>query len=157
MPSNHLILCHPLLLLPSIFHNIRVFSELKLTWSMFLLLPRQELWLIQLTTDFRIKTQNLSSCLFSHFPHHALASSVNHHSLDTTHNHTIVHAISYWTILLPFENPYPPFIEVSHIWVQIPALTPKSCLAFCKLLEFSKLTHLQNGNHNTYFTRWLRR
>ena len=27
MPSNHLILCHPLLLLPSIFHSIRVFSS----------------------------------------------------------------------------------------------------------------------------------
>ena len=27
MPSNHLILCHPLLLLPSIFPNIRLFSH----------------------------------------------------------------------------------------------------------------------------------
>ena len=27
MPSNHLILCHPLLLLPSIFTSIRVFSN----------------------------------------------------------------------------------------------------------------------------------
>ena len=27
MPSNHLILCHPLLLLPSIFHSNRVFSN----------------------------------------------------------------------------------------------------------------------------------
>ena len=27
MPSDHLILCHPLLLLPSIFPNIRVFSS----------------------------------------------------------------------------------------------------------------------------------
>ena len=27
MPSNHLILCHPLLLLPSVFHSIRVFSN----------------------------------------------------------------------------------------------------------------------------------
>ena len=27
MPSNHLILCHPLLLLPSIFPNIRIFSN----------------------------------------------------------------------------------------------------------------------------------
>ena len=27
IPSNHLILCHPLLLLPSIFPNIRVFSN----------------------------------------------------------------------------------------------------------------------------------
>ena len=27
MPSNHLILCHPLLLLPSIFPSIRIFSN----------------------------------------------------------------------------------------------------------------------------------
>ena len=36
MPSNHLILCHPLLLLPSIFPNIRVFSNesaLQIRWS----------------------------------------------------------------------------------------------------------------------------
>ena len=34
-PSNHLILCHPLLLLPSILHNIRVFSSesvLRIRW-----------------------------------------------------------------------------------------------------------------------------
>ena len=36
MPSNHLILCHPLLLLPSIFPSIRVFpneSVLHIRWS----------------------------------------------------------------------------------------------------------------------------
>ena len=35
MPSNHLILCHPLLLLPSIFLSIRVFSNessLHISW-----------------------------------------------------------------------------------------------------------------------------
>ena len=35
MPSNHLILCHPLLLLPSIFPGIRIFSNelaLHITW-----------------------------------------------------------------------------------------------------------------------------
>ena len=35
MPSNHLILCLPLLLLPSIFPSIRVFSNesaLRITW-----------------------------------------------------------------------------------------------------------------------------
>ena len=35
MPSNHLILCHPLLLLPSVFPSIRVFSNesvLHITW-----------------------------------------------------------------------------------------------------------------------------
>ena len=36
MPSKHLILCHPLLLLPSIFPSIRVFSNestLRMRWS----------------------------------------------------------------------------------------------------------------------------
>ena len=35
MPSNHLILCHPLLLLPSIFPSVRVFSNestLRIRW-----------------------------------------------------------------------------------------------------------------------------
>ena len=35
MPSNHLILCHPLLLLPSIFTSLRVFSNesaLRIRW-----------------------------------------------------------------------------------------------------------------------------
>ena len=35
MPSNHLVLCHPLLLLPSVFPSIRVFSNelaLRIRW-----------------------------------------------------------------------------------------------------------------------------
>ena len=40
IPSNHLILCRPLLLLPSIFPSIRVLSVL----SPLLLQPRLELW-----------------------------------------------------------------------------------------------------------------
>ena len=38
IPSNHLILCHPLLLLPSIFPSIRVFSNdsfLHIKWPKF--------------------------------------------------------------------------------------------------------------------------
>ena len=37
MPSNHLILCHPLLLTPSIFPSIRVFSNvLRIRWPKYL-------------------------------------------------------------------------------------------------------------------------
>ena len=39
MPSNHLILCHPLLLLPSILPSIRVFSHksvLHIRWTKYL-------------------------------------------------------------------------------------------------------------------------
>ena len=38
MPSNHLLLCHPLLLLPSIFPSIRVFSSestLRIRWPQY--------------------------------------------------------------------------------------------------------------------------
>ena len=48
MPSNHLILCHPLLLLPSIFPSIRVFSSESVLcirgqrWPLF----RLPLWLL---------------------------------------------------------------------------------------------------------------
>ena len=38
MPSNHLIFCHPILLLPSIFPSIRVFSNesvLRIRWPMY--------------------------------------------------------------------------------------------------------------------------
>ena len=38
MPSNHTVLCHPLLLLPSIFPNIRVFSSesvLHIKWPQY--------------------------------------------------------------------------------------------------------------------------
>ena len=35
MPSNHLILCHPLVLLPLIFPSIRVFSkDSSIRWSL---------------------------------------------------------------------------------------------------------------------------
>ena len=50
MPSNHLILCHPLLLLPSVFPSIRVFSNesaLHIRWleywsSIFTISPSNE-------------------------------------------------------------------------------------------------------------------
>ena len=44
MPSNHLIFCNPLLLLPSIFPSIRVFSNesaLRIRWPMYLELQFQ--------------------------------------------------------------------------------------------------------------------
>ena len=42
MPSNHLLLCHPLLLLPSIFPSIRVFSN---GLALFIRWPKLELQL----------------------------------------------------------------------------------------------------------------
>ena len=56
MPSNHLILCHPLLLLPSIFPSIRVFSNesaLRIRWPKY--------W----SFSFSISPSNESSGLIS--------------------------------------------------------------------------------------------
>ena len=56
MPSNHLILCHPLLLLPSIFPSIRVFSNesvLPIRWPKY--------W----SFSFSISPSNEYSGLFS--------------------------------------------------------------------------------------------
>ena len=56
MPSNHLIPCHPLLLLPSIFPSIRVFSNesgLRITWPKY--------W----SFSFNIRSSNEHSGLIS--------------------------------------------------------------------------------------------
>ena len=60
MPSNHLILCRPLLLLPSIFPSIRVFSNesaLHIRWSKywsfsFISLPNEHSGLISFRMDW---------------------------------------------------------------------------------------------------------
>ena len=56
MPSNHLILCHPLLLLPSIFPSIRVFSNES---ALFIRWPKY--W----SFSFNIRSSNEHSGLIS--------------------------------------------------------------------------------------------
>ena len=58
MPSNHLVLCHPLVLLPSVFPRIRVFSSesvLRIRW------PKFQLW----SFSFNISLSNEYSGLIS--------------------------------------------------------------------------------------------
>ena len=43
MLSNHLILCHPLLFLPSVFPNIRIFSNESTLRTMAVIAPTREL------------------------------------------------------------------------------------------------------------------
>ena len=82
MPSNHLILCCPLLLLPSIFSSIRVFSKesvLHIRWPKywsfgFSISPSNE-GLISLRTDwfdFLAVQETLKSLL----QHHSLKASI---------------------------------------------------------------------------------
>ena len=88
MPSNHLILCHPLLLLPSIFPSIRVFSnELALCirwpkyWSFsFSISPSNE---YSGLISFRIEWFDLfevQRTLKSLLQHHSSKASILRHS-----------------------------------------------------------------------------
>ena len=88
MPSNHLILCHPLLLLPSIFPSIRVFSNesiLHIRWSKywtfsFSISPSNE---YSGLSSFRIDWLNLlavQGTLKSLLQCHSLKASILHHS-----------------------------------------------------------------------------
>ena len=81
MPSNHLILCHPLLLLPSIFASIRVFSNessLHIRWPKywrFSISPSNE---YSGLISFRIDWFDLlavQGTLKSLFQHHSLKAS----------------------------------------------------------------------------------
>ena len=76
MPSNYLILCHPLLLLPSIFPSIRVFSNesvLPIRWpkywsfSFSISLPHEYLGLISFRIDwFELVVQGTLKSLLQH-------------------------------------------------------------------------------------------
>ena len=88
MPSNHLILCHPLLLLPSIFPSIRVFSnELALCirwpkyWNFsFSISPSSEYpGLISFRTDW-LGLLTVHGTLKNLLQHHSTKASIFWHS-----------------------------------------------------------------------------
>ena len=73
MPSNHLILCGPLLLLPSIFSNIRIFSNesaLRITWPKYWLQLQSFPWI------FRVDFLAVQGTLKSLLQHHSLKGSI---------------------------------------------------------------------------------
>ena len=81
MPSNHLILCHPLLFLPSIFPSIRVFSNqsaLHIRWPKywrfsFSISPSNE---YSGLISFRLDLLAVQGTLKSLLQHHSLQASI---------------------------------------------------------------------------------
>ena len=80
MPSNHLILCHPLLLFPSIFPSIRVFSSesaLRIRWPKywsfsFSIIPSKE----HPGLIFRMDWLRVQGTLKSLLQHHSSKASI---------------------------------------------------------------------------------
>ena len=84
MPSNHLILCNPLLLLPSIFPRIKVFSNESVLWSRwpkywsfsFSISPSNEYsGLISFRTDW-LDLLAIQGTLKSYLQHHSSEASI---------------------------------------------------------------------------------
>ena len=89
MPPNHLILCHPLLLLPSVFHRMRIFSNesnIRIRWPKY--------WSLSFSTSpsneysglisFRIDWFDLlavQGTLKNLIQHHSSKASVLRHSV----------------------------------------------------------------------------
>ena len=83
MPSNHLILCHPLLLLPSIFPSVRVFpneSALHIRWPNY--------WSFSFSISPSSEYSGLISFRIDWFDllavHGTLKSLLQHHSLKSS-------------------------------------------------------------------------
>ena len=96
MPSNHLILCHPIILQPSIVPSIRVFSNKSLRcirwpkyWSFSISPSNEYSVLISFRTDwFNLLT--VQGTLKSLLQHHNLKASILRHSAlwSNSHIHT---------------------------------------------------------------------
>ena len=93
MPSNHLILCHPLLLLPSIFTSIRVFSNesaLRIRcpkyWSFsFNISPSNEELISRMDWLHLLAVQGTLKSLLQH--HSSKASILRHSALTVQLSH----------------------------------------------------------------------
>ena len=102
IPSNHLILCHPLLLPPSIFPSIRVFSNDSVLWVSW-----KKYWSFRFSispsneysglVSFRIDWLDLlavQGTLKSFLQHHSSKASILHHSSFYSPTITTIH--DYW-------------------------------------------------------------
>ena len=110
MPSNHLILCHPLLLLPSVFPSIRVFSNesvLRIKWPKYWSFS----YIISPSNEFSPVTQShLTLC----DPMNQSTSGlpVHHQLLELAQNH--VHWVSdAIQPSHPLSSPSPPAFNLS--------------------------------------------
>ena len=142
IPSNHLILCHPLLLLPSIFPSIRVFSNESVLcirwpqyWSFsFIISPSNEyLGLISFRMDW-LDLLAVQGTLKSLLQHHSSKASILQHSgfftVQLSHPYMTTGktiALTRWTfvgkVISVFFNMLSRLVQRRQ-WHRIPVLLP---------------------------------
>ena len=101
MPPNHLILCHPLLLLPSIFPSLRVFSDESV-----LLIRWPKYWSFSFSISLSIEYSGLISFRIDRLDLLAvqgtLKSLLQHHSSKTS----IIRRSAFFMVQLTFIHDY---------------------------------------------------
>ena len=118
MSSNHLILCHPLLLLPSIFLSIRVFSNESTLclrgpkyWSFSTCPSNEYSGLISFRIDW-LDLHAIQGTLKSLFQHHSLVQFSRSVISDSLQPH-----------------------ELQHIRLPCPSPAPRACSDLCPLSQ----------------------
>ena len=107
MPCNHLILCHPLFLLTSIFPRIRIFSN-----ELALCIRWPKCWSFSFSTSpsseysglifFRIAIQGTLKCPLQHQSLNQ-ESSPGHHILFSYFQHLLQHLTNSWCLINAFR------------------------------------------------------
>ena len=147
MPSNHLILCYPLLLLPSIFPSIRVFSNqsvLHIRWPKYwsfsfnISLSNEHLGLISFRMDW-LDLLAVQGTLKSILQHHSTKASIILHSaffiVQLSHPYMTTGktiALARWTFVGKVMSAFEYAIQVGHSflprskrllisWLQLPS------------------------------------
>ena len=142
MPSNHLILCHPLLLLPSIFPSIRVFSNksvLPIRWPKY--------WSFSFSISPSNEYSELISFRIDWFDLLAVQGTLKSLLQQSLIRHP--HRLNpYLTDVRKHKRPKPKRI-VTEIQIEHKHLTTRNCIHFSLLkgLEFNWVRHskeLQN-------------
>ena len=111
MPSNHLILCHPLLLLPSIFPRIRVFSKESVlhircqstgvsSSASVLLINIQDWFPLGLTGWISFQSKGLSRVLQNYSSKASILQRSAFFTVQLSHPYMTTGALTRWTFVI---------------------------------------------------------
>ena len=138
MPSNHLILCRPLLLLPSIFPSIRVFSNESV-----LRIRCLKYWSFSFNNSPSNKHSGLNSFRMDWLDFLAVQGTLKrllqHHSSKASISLKGYTTLSLSSFVDVFVVQFPS-LALSHTRLLCPPLSPRVCSVSCPLNQWCYLT-----------------
>ena len=130
MPSNHLVFCHPLLLLPSIFPSIRVFSNesfLRIRWPKY--------WSFSFSISPSNEYSGLISFRMDWFDLLAVQGILKSHLQNHSSKASILQCSAFFIVQL--SHPYMTTGKTIALAAAAAAKLPQSCLTLCDPIDSS--------------------